>query len=342
MEDSMKTSNALNRKSIKAPLFSLAVMASFISLATLGQPVDAQSALSQPNTEVAFTPVGLTQSPKPSAIDQSQVMMVALDRPVSTRLTSSPAPRFDMTDAARRYVLLVQEADRMANLAALSPAEIARALSTTSQVSSKGISEGAGAYATFVAANQPEFASGLQTTINLLGREAVIARLKDDPDAFLAMIAGSAQASRNVSGALALSEGKLARAQTVLGDAAYSVQGQNWSQHSVDTQATLSAHRQAAIQPIASSSFDPQSLSGVAADAPVNGRFLLAASYKILGDDTAASELLDKPLGRMCMNRVQLNVRQCLAASQYPYEHLFCLSRHSFGEAATCVKEATK
>jgi hypothetical protein len=51
---------------------------------------------------------------------------------------------------------------------------------------------------------------------------------------------------------------------------------------------------------------------------------------------------LDKPLGRMCMNRVQLNVRQCLAASRHPFEHSFCLSQHSFGETHKCVSEVAK
>jgi hypothetical protein len=69
---------------------------------------------------------------------------------------------------------------------------------------------------------------------------------------------------------------------------------------------------------------------------------VLAASYRLLGDEVTATELLDKPMGRMCMNRVQLNVRQCIAASRYPYEHAFCLSQHSFGEALSCIKTSVR
>jgi hypothetical protein len=31
-----------------------------------------------------------------------------------------------------------------------------------------------------------------------------------------------------------------------------------------------------------------------------------------------------------------------VAASRFPFEHAFCLSQHSFGEAASCVKDSVK
>jgi hypothetical protein len=297
------------------------------SLTTSG--VEAQAALSQQSTEAQFTPIALSPSTQFASLGQPQIQAQM----------ASPLPKFDMNDAAGRYVALVQEADRMANLPNLSSLEIARALATTSQVSGKGISEGAGAYASEIAATQSEFAGGLRTTVNLLGREAVLERLRDNPDQFLAMVAGAQQASRAAGGALAASSAKLARAQEVLGQAAYSVQAQSWSQQEVDTPAALAAHRHAATLPITRSQAPLTNFAALPSEGPVNGRFLLAASYKILGEDEKAAQILDRPIGRQC---IQLNVRQCLAASQYPYEHLFCLSKHSFGEASACVSQATK
>jgi hypothetical protein len=253
-----------------------------------------------------------------------------------------PKPKFDMVDAAARYVALVKEANRMTYPNALASESIASSLVITSRVSSKDITEGIGAYVTLSVANDPSFASGVQTAVGLLGRDVVIKRLEVDPAGFLAMISGSADASKIASGAVLASTERLSAAQTALAAAAYALQKERWAMQAVDTQATLAAHRAAAITPSGLTPFVATDLPANASDGPVNSRYLLAASYHLLGDDATATAMLDKPLGRMCMNRVQLNVRQCLAASQFPFEHAFCLSQHSFGEALTCVKDAVK
>lgn len=306
----------------------------------------AQSALTQHNAEPAYTPIVLAGGDNMSSQAATHLVFASMVSPQPSLRSSSPPmspmPRFNLVEAAERYAALVGEADRMANLPSLSTDAIAQALHVTSQTSVKGISEGAGAYAAQVAASHGEFASSLRTTVNLLGRDVVMARLKSDPEAFLVLVSGSKQASQNASGALAASTAKLAHAENILGEAAYSVQSQSWSQRVVDTPAALAAHRQSAQTPLERSGRTDTVLSVAPSDAPINGRYLLAASYQILGDDGAATEVLDKPVGRTCMNRVQLNVRQCLAASQYPYEHLFCLSKHSFGETHGCVKDALK
>jgi hypothetical protein len=260
----------------------------------------------------------------------------------SQSVIEAPKAKFDMVDAAARYVALVKEADRMTYPNALASESIASALTNTSRISVKEITEGAGAYATLSVANDPAFAAGMQTAIGLLGREAVLARLKESPASFLTMISSSGEATRIASGALHASTAKLKAAQTVLGEAAYALQKERWAMQEVDTQATLAAHRAAAATPSGLTPFAQSDMPVRASDHPVNSRYVIAASYHVLGDDTSATAILDKPLGRMCMNRVQLNVRQCIAASRFPFEHAFCLSQHSFGEAHTCVQEAVK
>lgn len=257
-------------------------------------------------------------------------------------VASVATPKFDMTEAAARYVALVKEADRISTLNPLSVDAIMSSLRLTSRMSSRGITEGAGAYIALTAASQSDFASSFATVVNLLGKEAVMVRLKDNPQALFSMINGYGSASKLASGALSTSLATLTKAEETLGAAAYSVQRETWSQSVVNTDATLAMIRSEAAAPTNLEELTVWTLPPRISDDAINPRFMLAASYRLLGDDVAATQLLDKPAGRTCMNRVQLNVRQCIAASQYPYEHLFCLSKHSFGETNGCVKDALK
>jgi hypothetical protein len=260
----------------------------------------------------------------------------------SQAVTPAPAPRFEMVDAAARYAALLREADRMTFPNALASESIASSLTTTARLTSKEITEGAGAYAVLTVASDPAFRSGVQTAVGFLGKDVALARLKENPASFLAMISGSQEATKIASGALSSSEAKLKAAQTKLGEAAYSLQKERWANMEVDTQATLAAHRAAAREPSGLTPFSASDLPANVSDDPVNSRYVLAATYRLLGDDASATAMLDKPLGRMCMNRVQLNVRQCVAASRFPYEHAFCLAQHSFGETLSCVQDAVK
>jgi hypothetical protein len=89
-----------------------------------------------------------------------------------------------MAATAARFNALVGEADRLTTLRALSPEAIQGALLSTARLSSSGISEGAASYAVLSASAHAPFASSLQTAVNLLGRDAVLERLKNDPEAF--------------------------------------------------------------------------------------------------------------------------------------------------------------
>jgi hypothetical protein len=247
-----------------------------------------------------------------------------------------------MVDAAARYVALVKEANRMTFPNALASESIASSLVTTTRLSAKGVTEGAGAYAALTVANDPAFAASVRTAVGYLGREGALAKLKEDPATFLQMISNSGEAHKLASGAIANSTARLSAAQVALSEAAYSLQKERWANTRVDPQPTLSQLRVAATEPSGLPPFSQSDLPATPSEESVNSRYVLAATYRLLGDDVTATELLDKPLGRMCMNRVQLNVRQCVAASGFPFEHAFCLSQHSFGEALNCVKDVVK
>ncbi len=251
-------------------------------------------------------------------------------------------PAFDMAATAARFNALVGEADRLTTLRTLTPEAVQGALLSTARLSSTGISEGAASYAVLSAAAHAPFASSLQTAVNLLGRDAVMERLKTDPEAFLGLVASSQEAATIASGVMADSLVKMDKASTLLGEAAYSVQKEAWAQREVDAQLVLTAHRAASTSAVELSPLGASDMRNTRAEVPLDKRFLVAAAYHVLGDDVASTKLISRTSGKMCMNRVQLNVRQCLAASRYPYEHLFCLSRHSFQESSGCVRDAIK
>ena len=251
-------------------------------------------------------------------------------------------PAFDMAATAARFNALVGEADRLTTLRTLTPEAVQGALLSTARLSSAGIAEGAASYAVLSASAHAPFASSLQTAVNLLGRDAVMERLKTDPEAFLGLVASSQEAATIASGVMADSLVKMDKASTLLGEAAYSVQKEAWAQREVDPQLVLTAHRTASTSAVELSPLGASDMRNTRAEVPLDKRFLVAAAYHVLGDDVASTKLISRTSGKMCMNRVQLNVRQCLAASRYPYEHLFCLSRHSFQESSSCVRDAIK
>ena len=283
-------------------------------------------------------PLASAPAPEASELPQTTLPIEAIAAPPPP----AELPAFDMAATAARFNALVGEADRLTTLRTLTPEAVQGALLSTARLSSTGISEGAASYAVLSASAHAPFASSLQTAVNLLGRDAVMERLKTDPEAFLGLVASSQEAATIASGVMADSLVKMDKASALLGEAAYSVQKEAWAQREVDAQLVLTAHRAASTSAVELSPLGASDMRNTRAEVPLDKRFLVAAAYHVLGDDVASTKLISRTGGKMCMTRVQLNVRQCLAASRYPYEHLFCLSRHSFQESSGCVRDAIK
>lgn len=262
--------------------------------------------------------------------------------PAMTTLAPPEAALFDMGAAAARYRAFVGEARRLTSLRALSRENVEGALIMTARLSATELSEGAAAYGVMAAAAYPPFAASLQTARDLLGPDVVVERLTQDPDGFLRQIAGARQAALIGSGVMADSLAALDRAGHYLGEAAYGVQKEAWSQQEIDPQMLLAAYRAAATSPVSLAALTSTDMPEQAADTPLPSRLIVAAAFHALGEDGRATRLIARPAGRMCMTRAQLNVRQCLAASRYPYEHVFCLARHSFEESASCLHDTMR
>lgn len=314
----------------------LAVQASGIASQDAGATQVPTPAASEPPASVPAPESA--PAPATSELPQTTLPVEAIAAPPPP----AELPAFDMAATAARFNALVGEADRLTTLRTLTPEAVQGALLSTARLSSAGISEGAASYAVLSASAHAPFASSLQTAVNLLGRDAVMERLKTDPEAFLGLVASSQEAATIASGVMADSLVKMDKASTLLGEAAYSVQKEAWAQREVDAQLVLTAHRAASTSAVELSPLGASDMRNTRAEVPLDKRFLVAAAYHVLGDDVASTKLISRTSGKMCMNRVQLNVRQCLAASRYPYEHLFCLSRHSFQESSGCVRDAIK
>ena len=275
------------------------------------EPQDSSTA--QVPVPVAGEPAATVPAPDVPAVPPTTLPPEA----IATPLPPAEVPAFDMAATAARFNALVGEAERLTTLRTLTPEAVQGALLSTARLSSSGISEGAASYAVLAASAHAPFASSLQTAVNLLGREAVMERLKNDPEAFLGLVASSNEAATIASGVMADSLAKMDKASEVLGEAAYSVQKEAWAQREMDPQLILAAHRTASTNPVELSPLGASDMRNTRAEVPLDKRFLVAAAY-------------------------QLNVRQCLAASRYPYEPLFCLSRHSFQESSGCVRDTIK
>ena len=185
-------------------------------------------------------------APAASELPQTTLPVEAIAAP----LPLAELPAFDMAATAARFNALVGEADRLTTLRTLTPEAVQGALLSTARLSSAGISEGAASYAVLSAAAHAPFASSLQTAVNLLGRDAVMERLKTDPEAFLGLVASSQEAATIASGVMADSLVKMDKASAILGEAAYSVQKEAWAQREVDAQLILAAHRTASISAV--------------------------------------------------------------------------------------------
>lgn len=286
----------------------------------------------------ANEPPAIAPAPAASELPRTTLPVEAIAAPPPP----AELPAFDMAATAARFNALVGEGDRLTTLLTLTPEAVQGALLSTARLSSTGISEGAASYAVLSASAHAPFASSSQTAVNLLGRDVVMERLKTDPEAFLGLVASSHEAATIAGGVMADSLVKIDMASPILGEAAYSVQKEAWAQREVDPQLVLTVHRVSSTSAVDLRPLGASDMRNTRAEVPLDKRFLVAAANHVLGDDIALTKLISRTSGKMCMTRVQLSVPPCLAASRYPYEHLFCLARYSFQESSGCVRDAIK
>lgn len=222
------------------------------------------------------------------------------------------------------------------------PGEIGERLRTAAGYDPRQLEASMIAYAALAAMQEPRFVQAVRSAGRELGR-----RLASDPDSALALPGGPAAAAR-ANAALAQRGQALASAGARVKRTSYSIQQQPWSR----ARAPNASQRLAAVKQAASYRADPADPARLTAaiaqggkrsgSSPVVMRGVAVAALTILGQDSAARNLMSERRSGQCLRSAKLNYHQCLAASGTHYEDIYCLGVHAMSDPGQCVVEATK
>lgn len=222
------------------------------------------------------------------------------------------------------------------------PTEIGAQLRTAAGYEPKQLEAGMIAYAAMAAMQEPRFVQTVKAGGRDLGR-----RLAADPNAAVDLPGGAAAAAR-ANAALARRGEALAGAGARVKKTSYSIQHQAWSRARVPN----GPQRLAAVKQAAgyrAEATDRARLTAALSEggrrggpSPVIARGVAVAALTVLGQDTAARNLMSERNAGMCLRSAKLNYHQCLAAAGTHYEDIYCLGVHAMSDPGQCVMEATK
>jgi hypothetical protein len=239
-------------------------------------------------------------------------------------------------------------------------ASVSGALMASAAYDPRQLEEGAIAYASLVALQEPTFVEALQKlAADPAERGAYVERLTATPDLVLEL-PGASQAAAMASGALSGMGASLVSRGRSVKQAAYTVQHQPWALESVAQPEERLARVEAAGGNRArlSESETRQLLTGVVArrrdaddaeGAPrptatvLRGLALAAAAVLGQAGETRASALtplLSEPENGACLRRAKLNLHQCVAASGPQYEDVFCAGEYAMAATGQCIVRA--
>ncbi|RAK59861.1 hypothetical protein DJ021_08600 [Phenylobacterium hankyongense] len=239
-------------------------------------------------------------------------------------------------------------------------ASVSGALMASAAYDPRQLEEGAVAYASLVALQEPAFVEALQRlAADPAERAGYVDRLTATPDLVLEL-AGAPQAAAMASDALNGMGATLVSRGRVVKQAAYTVQHQPWALEPVTQPEERLARVEAAggTRARLSESETRQLLTGVvarrrdrdddlAAPRPTATvlRGLALAAAAVLGQagesrTDALSRLLSEPDNGACLRRAKLNLHQCVAASGPQYEDVFCVGEYAMGATGQCIVKA--
>lgn len=222
------------------------------------------------------------------------------------------------------------------------PGEIGERLRTAAGYDPHQLEASMIAYAAMAAMQEPRFVEVVRSGGRDLGR-----RLAYDPQSAVALPGGPAAAAR-ANAALARRGEALASAGARVKKTSYSIQHQAWSRARVPN----GPQRLAAVKQAATYRADPADRARLTAaiaeggrrggTSPVVARGVAVAALTVLGQDSAARNLMSDRRSGQCLRSAKLNYHQCLAASGTHYEDIYCLGVHAMSDPGQCVVEATK
>lgn len=216
-------------------------------------------------------------------------------------------------------------------------AQIANSIDRAPLLARSETIDGAKAYTVLAASMSAEFRAGITEVGTPMGREAFIARLVTDPS-FVKSIPGYSNAKDLGASGFGSHLQTISQSATSLNQASYDLQRQAWTRTAVAKEPRLAALATSWNTPLASANFDGTNLVTTGnVNHAINDRIMAAAALYIIRADQQVIEMLQLGSGRSCAFRAYLNVRQCMSASKFPFEHTFCLSKHAQEEVKVCM-----
>lgn len=263
--------------------------------------------------------------------------------PIATPIPVEPEFPYSITQYAGFFIAFHNEVLRAGKPEGLSSASaIGYSIDRSSMYIRPEIVDGAKAFAVIAASKNPEFRAGIEGIISFTGKENLIARIKQTPDSlknlpgYDAAINSARNATNSVFTDMSSSTAKIAQS-------AYDIQRLRWANTAIEKKPHLDAIAAASTATIVPENIDDNIFIGQnIGETQIKDKFVLAAALLIAGDENSALSLLDIGDNRSCTYRAYLNLRMCMAATRYPYEHSFCLARHSYSEMQSCTQTAVK
>lgn len=245
-----------------------------------------------------------------------------------------------LVDLSNRYGAFAHEAERAADSANISSAQsIGLSVISSELFARPEMVDGAKASAIIGGSKSPEFRKGISKIASEVGRNGLIERLTNSPS-FVRSIPGYDEGQKYASLAVSPNFDKINNAAKSLHDVSYSMQKEKWSNVAQNKQPLLDGAKRAWESPLPTVSYDKGDGNQPSSTLLINDRTMAAAALLAIRADDNVIQMMGLNSAKSCTFAAYLNMRMCLSASKFPYEHTFCLSQHGQSEPNSCVQEA--
>lgn len=233
-----------------------------------------------------------------------------------------------------------RRASRAENLS--SPETIAESLDHSSFYTRHEVIDGSKAFAAIVATRNQAFVDGITIKAQEVGSNNLVQILKYNPS-WVRNIDGYDEAKAYAANSLETVFSKIDTSSQTILQSSYDIQKYKWSQLPQDKAPHLSEVDASLEKPLIYNEINGDMFNSSGNNKIIiNDKIMAAAVMMRLKDNTSAIEILSLGSGKPCAKRAFLNVKMCLAASKYPYEHTYCLAKHAYSETNACAIEALK
>lgn len=198
--------------------------------------------------------------------------------------------------------------------------------------------DGAKAYATIAASMSSAFRQGIMDKGTPMGRARFIEQLEANPN-WVVNIAGYEEAKNMASGALTTHLDIIKNNGLSLQQTSYSMQKLPMSKVVMPKEMRLKNIDANFLTPMSATGFvDSNVKVGTVATETVDNRIIAAAALYIIRADKEAMNMLRLGSGAGCATDVKIDLKMCVAASKYSFEHTYCMYEYYQEKLAQCIK----